>query len=455
MNLQSNDAPSLGGVETLQYSKKGLITLFSWLLWGDFAFVFFETVFGKFLPLFLRELHVSNFMIGILSGSTVGLVNVFCLPPISRWSDLFRSRWGRRIPFLFWSTPLTALTVILVGYAPETGSWVYQHAVAPYFPKVTQEHVIVTQLVIWVFAFNFFNMILVNAFNWLVCDVVPQFIMARFLSWFRVVGTLSSCVFMWCVFPYILTYRKEVCIGVGIFYTIAFWLMCSKVKEGSYPPPPPKNEQPGFFKSFGIYFQECLREPIHRYFFLAYTLVVAAISSSGPFILLFSKETLGLEMSDLGKVFAYAAILSALLYFVVGWICDKTSPILVAIGGVVCFALISIGAYFFVHGKIGWIVYSLVSTFPGIAWGIGYVTTGMRIFPREKYGQFSAGLNVFGCGFLIVFNFLSGKLMDWSGSDYRVIFLWCFSLFSLSALCLWKVHQVKHINLIDLKKSLP
>ncbi|MES2310162.1 MAG: MFS transporter [Verrucomicrobiota bacterium] len=441
MHLSSPHNTSDKGVNSLHYSKKELTVLFSWLLWGDFAFVFFENVFGKLLPLFLKELQVSNFMIGMLSGSTVGLVNVFFLPNISQWSDSFRGRWGRRIPFLFWATPLTALSVILVGYAPETGSWIHLHFVLPFFPKITVENIIVGQLCLWVLAFNFFNMILVNSFNWLVCDVVPPYIIARFLSWFRVIGTASTCLFMWYIFPYILTYRKEVCLGVGVFYTIAFWLMCLKVKEGEYPPVLSKGDNSGFLKSFGMYFKECLKEPIHRNFFIANTMMSAATGSAGAFILLFSKETLNLSMDDLGKAFAYGAVGSTILFFIVGWICDKISPLLVSIFGVVAYAATMLGAYFWIHGKTAWIVYSVLGTVPSVAWVIGSVTAGMRIFPREKYGQFSAGLNVFGCGGLIFFNFLSGKFMDLSESNYRLIFLWSFLFFVLAAFYLWKVYR--------------
>jgi hypothetical protein len=42
---------------TLRYTLQGLIILSLWLRWGDFAFSFFESIFSRFLPLYLKDLH--------------------------------------------------------------------------------------------------------------------------------------------------------------------------------------------------------------------------------------------------------------------------------------------------------------------------------------------------------------------------------------------------------------
>src|SRR5882757_3073885 len=122
-----SSGPKLFRVGTLTYTKGGLFTLSLWLLWGDFAFYFFESIFGRFLPIFLKDLHASNTLIGIMTGSFAGLVNVLFLPGISRWSDNLRSSIGRRIPLLYVVTPLTVTAVVGVGFAPEIGNWIFEH----------------------------------------------------------------------------------------------------------------------------------------------------------------------------------------------------------------------------------------------------------------------------------------------------------------------------------------
>ena len=55
--------------ENLTYTRTGLLALSFWLLWGDFAFNFFESVFGRFLPIYLKDLQASNTLIGLMGGS--------------------------------------------------------------------------------------------------------------------------------------------------------------------------------------------------------------------------------------------------------------------------------------------------------------------------------------------------------------------------------------------------
>ena len=236
--------PKLYTVGTLSYSARTLAVLFTWLLWGDFAFCFFENIFGRFIPLYLKDLEASNTLIGVMTGSIAGIVNLLFLPGISRWSDEFRRRWGRRVPFLAVATPITVASLMLMGFAPEIGAWVHSVAISRLAPSISLTTVILTLLCGFVVSFHYFNMVLCNAFNWLLRDVVPQEFMARFLSWFRIVSTISSVAFSWYVFPYIISHRKEICVSIGLFYLITFLAMCYKVKEGEYPPPPADRVRP-------------------------------------------------------------------------------------------------------------------------------------------------------------------------------------------------------------------
>ena len=71
-------------VGTLEYTMRGIIVLFFWLLWGDFAASFFGSVFGPFLTLYLKDLQASNVLIGVMMGSIGGVINILFLPGISR-----------------------------------------------------------------------------------------------------------------------------------------------------------------------------------------------------------------------------------------------------------------------------------------------------------------------------------------------------------------------------------
>src|SRR5438552_18465144 len=85
---------------TLSYTRASLALLFLWLLWGDFCFTLMETVVPSILPIKLNALGASNWIIGLIVITIPNAMNTAINPLVSFRSDRFRSRWGRRIPFL-------------------------------------------------------------------------------------------------------------------------------------------------------------------------------------------------------------------------------------------------------------------------------------------------------------------------------------------------------------------
>lgn len=429
LNVTPASAPPPASIPTYQagtltYTRRGLLVLSLWLLWGDFALQFFEAIFSRFLPIYLKEYQASNTLIGLMTGSFAGLVNVLFLPGISRWSDNFRSRRGRRIPFLYVVTPILAVTLILFGFAPELGGWLFEHAPFRLPAWITEHRAVLGLLSLLMVSFHFFNMVLLNVYNWLSRDVVPLPVISRFLAWLRIVTTISTVFFLWFTFPHLLTHRREICGAIGLFYLIAFLLMCERVKEGEYPPPVVEANAPGVFRSFAIYFRECLQIPLYRYFFLVNLLVVLAINCAASFNTLFVKETLGMDMGNMGQIFSWTAAISTLVFFPAGWLCDRISPMKVAFAAIALLGIASLGAYVAVDGKISFLVYSLVSAVPLACWSLAAAATAMKLFPPARFGQFSGGMNVFACGGLIVGNAFVGWLMDAIHNNYRVAFLW-------------------------------
>jgi MFS family permease len=435
---------------TLQYTLRGLIVLFAWLLWGDFCFVMFESIFGRFIPLYLKDLNASNTLIGVMTGSIAGAVNILFLPHISMASDRYRSLRGRRIPFLFWATPCTVASLILIGYAPEIGGWLHARVFASFWPGIGPAGVILTTLCVFVVLYHFFNMVLVNIFNCLLRDVVPQEVMARFLSSFRIMGTLGGFIFSWYLFQYVLDHRKMMCVGVGLIYLVAFLFMCWRVKEGDYELPPVHADRPGFLKTFATYFRECLSIPFYRDFFIAYVLLATGVGCTAPFAVLFVRDTLGISMEDIGKVFAWASLAGMLVYPPMGWLCDRFNPLRVILASMLGMMVVSALSFFLIHDKASWLVWSLVGVIPSVGWGLASVTASMVLFPAGKFGQFSSGLNVLGCGGMILANYLIGKLIDATGSNYRMIYLWSvlFCALALAAMLRvyrgWKQHGGPH-----------
>ena len=140
--------------------------------------------------------------------------------------------------------------------------------------------------------------------------------------------------------------------------------------------------------------------------------------------MLFNRETLGLSMDAMGKIFAWNAAVSALAFFPVGWLCDKYSPVGVTLVSLVVIILGQVWAYLWVTDETSFFIYSIVSAIYSTGWGLGSAAMTMKLFPEEKFGQFSSGLGVFSCGAIILGNYLLGQFMDFVHSDYRMIYVW-------------------------------
>src|SRR5687768_17091772 len=98
---------------TLTYTRAGLIALFFWLLWGEFCFTLMGFIKPYVLPIQLKSLGATNQAIALFGVTIPNLLSLFIAPIINVRSDRYRSRWGRRIPFLILATPFVSLFLIL------------------------------------------------------------------------------------------------------------------------------------------------------------------------------------------------------------------------------------------------------------------------------------------------------------------------------------------------------
>jgi len=233
---------------------------------------------------------------------------------------------------------------------------------------------------------------------------------------------------------------------IGVFYLISFLLMCWKVKEGEYSKPVVRPENSNLFKTFGTYFRDCLSVPIYRDFFWVYILIVIAGTCAASFLTLYARHTLGLAMKELGQVYAYATLLSAIIYLPMGWLCEKFTAMRIMLISIAAMLVASILAYLFVGDKHSWLIYSLAVSVLTVGWTLGSTTVSMHLFPAESFGKFSSGINVFGCGGMIFGNYAIGQFMDLTDSHYRYVFIWSAFFYAaaivpmLSVYRKWKLH---------------
>ena len=229
--------PNLFHCGPLTYTSRGLFILFAWLLWGDFCFMLMETVVPSIVPLKLKALGASNTTMSMVLSVLPGIMNMTFCPWVSFASDRYRSRWGRRIPFILVTMPFLTVSLILLAWSES----VRGHAAATYrrrLAAVAPATVTIALIGVFMTVFTFFNMFVGSVFWYLFNDVVPPQFLGRFMGLFRIVSSGVTALYNYFLFQYAEKHMRWILTGAAVLYFVGFGLMCLRVKEGEYPPPP-------------------------------------------------------------------------------------------------------------------------------------------------------------------------------------------------------------------------
>jgi maltose/moltooligosaccharide transporter len=262
-------------------------------------------------------------------------------PIVSFKSDRFRSRWGRRIPFIFFTVPPLVLCLIGLAYADQLGFWLHDH-MGPMVQHITPQEVAIFTIGAFNIAFTFFNTFLTSVFWYLFNDVVPEHLLARFMSWFRTISLLSTSFYQVCIFSYAGTHGTEILVGISLLYFVGFGAMCIFVKEGQYPPPPAYVDgETGVIAAVKTYAVECHFTPHYWYQWMGSFLgtigsCAGAIGSGWLNAFgIFYYQAIGLSTGEIGQIYATIGIVVACLVLVSGWLADLYHPIRVALAGAI------------------------------------------------------------------------------------------------------------------------
>ena len=285
------------------------------------------------MPLKFKAQDAPNTIMGMAILTIPAVLNALCNPVISVKSDRCRSRWGRRIPFIAGTLPALVLCLFALAFSDKIGVWAHGHlgrAVAGFSPKT----VTIAVMAICMTLFSFFNTFVNSVFWYLFNDVVPEHLMARFMSWFRMAGMGASAIYSLCIFPYAKTHSTEILGGIAIVYCLGFGLMCFNVKEGEYPPPEPfEGEDPVVITAIKAYIRECFCYPHYWYIFLAN--MGLAIGYASSLFSIFFTQGMNLSFTMIGRLSFIGNVAYALYIPVSGWLADRYHPIRVVLAGAI------------------------------------------------------------------------------------------------------------------------
>ena len=416
-------------VGTLSYDRKQLGWLIFWLLWGDFTLTLMVSVMPQLLPISLKGIGASNILIAFVTASLPTAMNVVMNPFISTISDRHRGPRGRRIPFLLWPTPFITLFLILIGLSPDIGNWLAGTGAVKSLGWASTT-LILALVCVFVVAYQFFNLFVGSIYYYLFADVVPTPVMGRFLGLLRIVSQMALFIWGRWIFGLAETHMRSIYIGIGLLYLVSFLLMCWKIREGRYEPPPPRLPGGRITGWVRTYVKECFHAPFFRWVFLITTVCWFA-NAANTLLIFFSRDSLGLKLDAIGKINAWGTLVTIPMVLLFGWLVDKINGIRLTIIGVVIMALGGAGGFFLVHNANSLLVFSLVYQVGFAAFTTAMIPMYIALFPANRFGQFcSANAMISSLG-IVLGNALCGWFIDAVG-DYRWLLAWDGVFFTLT-----------------------
>jgi maltose/moltooligosaccharide transporter len=428
-------------VGTLVYTKAGLIALFGWLLWGDFIFTLMENVWPSLLPLILKNHGASNKAIAIIATTLYAVANAVMNPIISYRSDRFRSRWGRRRPFIVVTTPLVVLFLAAIPFGPEILTFISRAAWLSHGLALSPVPPVILVFGFLVLGFQVFNMFVCSVYYYLIPDVVPEKFLGRFYGLFRVFGTAAGCLFSYFIFGHAEAWMREIFVTVALIYGVCILAMCWRVKEGEYPPPITEAHD-HWWDGIRNYARECFGCSYYWWVFLAYS-AMGWGGACNVFSIFFARDEVGLSLDTIGKIGAYNNVFLILLTYPFGVILDRWGSQKTLILTMLVFAVSGLLMFFLANGKVSIIAWGVFRSVPMSLAGLAAMKWTVDIYPRDRYGQFGSAGALFSSIGGILLGPLAGMFIDWI-KIYRYIMVWqaAFTFLGIVAVCVvyrrWK-----------------
>lgn len=401
---------------TLRYTPSGLIILFGWLLWGDFTYTLMESM-PSLLVMQLKDHGVSNQAMAVLLTMIVNVLGTTLAPVVSYSSDRFRSRWGRRRPFLMFATPFITLFLLLIPWSPEITAMLLKINWVQTFLKLFPTTPLVLVFGVLIVLFQIFNMFISTVYYYLIPDTVPEPFIGRFYGWFRLFGILASLIFNWFVYGHAHAHMRLLFAVFAGLYAVSFTLMCWRVREGEYPDV--KEGHGHWFSPIKNYMKECFT---HRRFWLIF-LVYAAVqwsTSANIFTLLFYRDEIGLTETEFGRLVAIANILILILSVPFGTMVDRLGSQKSLMIGLSVGIIISLLAFFMIHSRMTAFILGFAVNIAVFMAFISFGKWTVDMYPRAQYGQFASAAVIISSIGIALFSPLIGKLADLLGNYYRL-----------------------------------
>lgn len=407
-------------VGTLTYTTAGLAMLFCWLLWGDFAWSVRERSVPPIIQLLFNKFEASDTLIGLLMGSLPPALAMIIGPIISYKSDRHRGRWGRRIPFLLIPTPIIVLSMVGLCFSPQLGTWAHRFLGA--HSPGSNLSVLLFLGLFWTL-FEFACITANSVFGGLVNDVVPQPVLGRFFAMFRALSLIAGIGFNYWMLAKAEMHYVVFFLGIAALYGVGFTLMCLKVKEGEYPPPPtlPPSVSGGFLQAAGDYFGSCFGKPYYLWFFAMTAMANLANSPINVFGLFYAKSV-AMNMATYGKCLALTYVISLVLAYPLGALADRFHPLRVSLVLLGLYILVGLWGGVYARDASG---FGIAFVAHGVITGAYFTASaamGQKLLPPSRFAELMSASGIVTCLCSMAVAPCIGFLLDHTAHSYHYAF---------------------------------
>jgi len=392
------DAPVLYRAGSLSYTAGAMRTVFLWLLMGEVVFTLIDMLEPKVLPVLLKMHGASDKEIAVIVGSFNAVLQLLIMPPLGYCSDRLRTRWGRRIPFLFWATPVAALLLCLTPFSPEIAEWAKGSPWASWLLGLVPIAPVILVFGLLVLLYRSAQTVMNVTFFGLLRDVVPESHMGRFLSLFRLFGAAGTFIITYWLLGHVAENSRLVFGGVAVLGLVGFSLICWRVREGVYPPVEEgaaAREGSWLTRTLAavrIFLAESYRHPIYLWVYFIRVCLYGALLGLSGFVIFFPQQELGMDLGSIGRMLSWPSLVWLVIAYPIGRLMDARGASYVLRIGLVVITLGYLFSFLFVVGPWSFLVSSLVT---GVAFWVvmlAQLKLTQEVFHPQRYSQL-AGAN--------------------------------------------------------------
>lgn len=329
-------------------------------------------------------------LLNILIGAMPALIALTLGPLIGAWSDRTRSRFGRRIPFIFGTAVVSTLGMLGMAFS---GS--------------------LTGLAVSWTVFEIATIVGNPLFIALINDTVPRPVLGRFFGAFRILSLATGAGFFALFFRNeLVAVFQPLLLTITAVYLACMLLVCWRVREPAYAPPPERASWHALQAGDGQWGR-----------------LFAAVSVGALAVLPININALnacaqfGADAGDFGAAIALTYAISIVLAWPLGWLADRYHPLRVGAAVLSLYALCMLAAWRLVDERSGFLAALIVHGVLSGCFLTGTVSLLPALLPRERFSQLAAVSASLTALMVVVSTVALGALLDAAGRDYRLLYL--------------------------------